>query len=40
MLKEIPDKIDWHYKNTNITRVVGAGTAIAGGVLTVAGTVG
>ena len=40
MLKEIPDKIDGHYRNTNITRIVGASTAIAGGVLTVAGTVG
>ena len=40
MLKEIPDKIDRYYKNTNITRIVGASTAIAGGVLTVAGTVG
>ena len=39
LLDKLADKIEFHYKNTNIARIAGAGTAIAGGALIVGGAV-
>ena len=39
MMRDTADEIDKHYKNVDISRIVGAGTAIAGGVVAVGGTV-
>ena len=39
MMRDTADKIDKHYKNADISRIAGAGTAIAGGVVAVGGTV-
>ena len=39
MIRRTAGKIDWHYKNTNITRIFGATTAIAGGFMTMGGSI-
>lgn len=37
MMRDTADKIDKHYKNVNISRIVGAGTAVAGGAMALGG---
>ena len=39
MMRDTADKIDKHYKNVNISRIVGAGTAIAGGAMALGGSI-
>lgn len=37
LLREVADKIDHHYKNSNIARITGSSVAIGGGVATIGG---
>ena len=39
MMRDTADKIDTHYKNVNISRIVGAGTAVAGGAMALGGSI-